>query len=114
MEERAATEDDSTRDDRVVMTFTVRDARAVISRTLFALVDVELEIAGVTLIIHGVQARRTTGGSTAIELPMYRGADGTWRPAISLPAEVRGPLSDAVLEFLLEEGLARRRYEAGG
>jgi hypothetical protein len=37
--------------------------------------------------------------------------NGTWRPAIKLPDEVRAPPADAVLAFLLEEGLARRKFE---
>lgn len=97
-------------DDRAVVTFTVQDARPVNSKSLYALVDVELEIAGVALVIRGIQARHAPGGGTSVELPTYKAADGTWRPAIALPEETRGPLADAVLAFLLEEGLAKQRY----
>ena len=41
----------------------------------------------------------------------FKDADGIWRPAIRLPDEVRGPLANAVLTFLMEEGLAKRRLE---
>jgi hypothetical protein len=29
-----------------------------------------------------------------IELPQFRDASGVWRPAITLPEEVRGPIGD--------------------
>jgi hypothetical protein len=34
------------------------------------------------------------------------------RPAIQMPEEVCRPLADTVLAFLVEEGLARPRFEA--
>ena len=92
---------------------TVTNARPVASKSLFALVDVEMRIAGVVFEILGVQARRTPNG-TAVELPAVRDAGGTWRPAIRLPQELRGPLADAVLQFLVDEGLARPRFAAAG
>ena len=66
------------------VSFTVTNARAVDSKTLFALVDVEMRIAEVAFEILGVQARRGPGG-TAIELPAVRDPGGVWRPAIRLP-----------------------------
>ncbi len=96
------------------MTFTVRDARAVESKTLYALLDVDVEIAGVVLVICGVQTRRVPQGGTSVHLPTYKGADGIWHPAIRLPAAARAPLADAVLTFLMEEGLAKPRYGAAG
>lgn len=90
---------------------TVTNARLVESKSLFALVDVEMRIAGVAFEILGVQARRMPNG-TAIELPAFKDTGGTWRPAIRLPPELRGPLADAVLQFLLDEGLARPRFAA--
>ena len=101
---------DDTRTDRAVVTFTVTNARAVSSKSLFALVDVEMEIAGVCFTILGVQARNAPNGCTSTHLPTYRDADGVWRPSIRLPDEVHDLLGDAVLNFLVEEGLARRKY----
>jgi stage V sporulation protein G len=95
----------------VTITFIVRNARPVDSKTLFALVDVEVQIAGIAFDIMGVQARRLPDGGSSICLPTFKDEGGTWRPAIRLPDEVRGPLADAVLTFLLEEGLARRKFE---
>jgi len=43
--------------DTALVTFTVVNARAVTSKSLFALVDVEMQIAGVGFAILGVQAR---------------------------------------------------------
>jgi hypothetical protein len=93
------------------LTFIVHNARAINSKALFAMVDVEVQIAGVTIDIVGVQARRLLDGGTSVSLPTFKDEGGVWRPAIRLPEEVRGPLADAVLGFLLDEGLARRKFE---
>ena len=60
--------------------------------------------------ILGIQARREPDGRTSVRLPTYKDAAGLWRPAIRLPPETHAPLADAVLAFLLEEGLARRKF----
>jgi len=97
--------------DTVSVTFTVSNARRIDSKILFALVDVEVQIAGVAFDIMGVQARRLPEGGTSVALPTFKDEGGIWRPAIKLPEEVRAPLADTVLAFLLEEGLARRKFE---
>ncbi len=93
-----------------VVTFTVSNARAIDSRSLFALVDVEVQAGGIVCSIRGVQARRIPDGGTSVHLPTYKDSNGTWQPAITMPEELRGPLADAVLQFLVEEGLARFKY----
>lgn len=93
--------------------FTIGNARPVNSKTLFALVDVEMRIAGVAFEILGVRARRPPAG-TVIELPALRDRGGTWRPAIRLPPELRAPLMEAVTAYLLETGLARPRFTGAG
>ena len=92
-----------------VVTFVVTNPRRIDSRKLFALVDVEMEIAGVSFVIQGVQARKVPAG-TSIHLPTYKDQDGAWQPAIRLPEELREPLAAAVLEFLVTSGLARPRF----
>jgi hypothetical protein len=76
------------------------------------LVDVEMQIAGVWFAILGVQARNAPNGRTSVHLPTYRDTNGTWRSSVRLPAELHEPLCDAVLEFLVDEGLARRKFDA--
>ncbi len=95
----------------VSVSFVVTNARSVDSKALFALVDVEMQITGVSFSIFGLQARRESDGKTSVRLPTFKDADGTWRPAIQVPDEVRGPLAEAVLTFLIDEGLAKRRFE---
>lgn len=89
---------------------TVSNSRPVDSKSLFALVDVEVEIGGVALMVRGVQARRTPEG-TAVMLPTYKDTDGSQRTAIVLPEEVKEPLFRAILAHLVDTGLAKPRYE---
>lgn len=96
--------------DTAVLTFVVSNARRIASKTLFAMVDVEVQLAGVAFLIQGVQARRLPQAGTSVHLPTFRDIDGGPKTAIILPDEVREPLTDAVLAFLVEEGLARPRY----
>src|SRR5205807_504905 len=78
---------------------------------LFALAAVEVDIDGVQIAIHGIRALHIADPvSTRIELPKFRGVNGEWQTAIILPEEVRGPIGDAVLDELLERGLAKRRF----
>ena len=97
--------------DTAPVRLTVSNARRVDSKSVSALVDVAVEVAGVEFSIFGVQARREPGEQTSVRLPTFKDANGTWQPAIQLPEEVRAPLAEAVLTFLVEEGLARRRFD---
>lgn len=108
-----ASDEEAADRDCETVSFTVGNARPVDSKTLFALVDVEMRIAGVAFEVLGVQARRTPAG-TSIELPAVRDQGGTWRPAIRLPPELRKPLTEAVTTYLLETGLARPRFASAG
>ena len=76
---------------------------------LFALAAVEVDIDGVPIEIHGIRAMHVPPAATRIELPTFRDAVGRSRAAIILPEEVRGPIGDAVLDRLVELGLAVRR-----
>ena len=78
---------------------------------LFAFASVEVDIDGIRVTIHGIQALRAAAPvGTRIELPKFRGPNGEWQTAITLPEEVRGPIGDAVLGELIERGLAKRRF----
>jgi stage V sporulation protein G len=97
--------------DCALVTFSVTNARAINSKFLFALVDVEMQVAGVCFAILGIQARNAPNGCTSVHLPTYRDTNGEWRSSVRIPDELREPLADAVLAFLVDEGLARRKYE---
>lgn len=91
------------------VTFTVANCQAMQTKTVYAFVDVEIVVAGVSFWIKGVQARHLPGGGTSVHLPTYRTPDGVWRSAVELPEEMTGALSDAVLEYLLDEEVAVRK-----
>jgi stage V sporulation protein G len=93
-------------------TITVRNLRAVQSRTVYALLDADIVIAGVVITVVGIQARHVPAGGTSVHLPTYRDSDGAWRAAVILPEEIREALSDAVLSFMVEEGVAKARVVA--
>jgi len=57
-----------------------------------------------------IRATRTATGATRIELPTFGDATGQSRAAIVLPEEIYGPIGDAVLEVLIERGIAKRRF----
>ena len=75
---------------------------------LLALADVEVLIDGVSIILHGVQVC-ATDQRTEVLLPKYRGADGTWMTAITLPDEVKGPMGEAVIAVGVEAGVLRKK-----
>lgn len=94
--------------DQATATISVIGLTPVRAGRLAALADVALILDGVELIIHGVQVR-ADDGSAAVTLPTYRGQDGQWKPAITLPEEIRQPMGDAVLAAGLEAGLLREK-----
>jgi stage V sporulation protein G len=87
----------------------VIEVHRVDSGKLFALATVEIDIDGVSMFVHGIQALRTEPAGTRIEYPKYRDASGVWRTAVTLPDEMKGPIGDAVLDVLVERGIAVRR-----
>ena len=90
------------------VTFTISDARVVNSKNLYALVDVEIDVAGIPFRILGVQIRHT-GHGLAVFLPTQRDFRGVWKPVVDMPQELLEPLSNSVMDFLAEEGLVQRR-----
>ncbi|GGF46423.1 hypothetical protein GCM10011611_61100 [Aliidongia dinghuensis] len=89
--------------------FTIGNCTPMQSKSVFAFVDVEIVICGVGFWIRGVQARHVAGGGTSIHLPTYRAPDGTWRAAVELPEDLVAPMADAVLAYLVDEGVAVRK-----
>jgi DNA-binding cell septation regulator SpoVG len=55
---------------------------------LLALASVEIEIAGVAFVVHGVRVIRTGPRSRGIAAPCYRVADGRLADAVTLPPEL--------------------------
>ena len=76
---------------------------------LFAIAAVEIDIDGVLIEIRGIRALHVPPAATRIELPTFRDAAGRSQAAVILPEEVRGPIGDAVLDQLVEIGLAVKR-----
>ena len=93
----------------LAVNFTVVNCEPLQSKTVFALVDIEMSVCGVEFSIRGVQARHLAGGGTSIHLPTYRAPDGSWRSAVELPPELVDSLSQAVLDYLLDVGVAVRK-----
>jgi stage V sporulation protein G len=90
---------------------TVLSVTPVHAGKLFALALVEVDIDGVQITIHSIRAVHVADPvGTRIELPQYRNPNGRWQTAITLPEEVRGPIGDAVLDTLIERGIAKRRF----
>lgn len=73
---------------------------------LLALADVEIVVAGVAFVLHGVQLRADTR-RTQVTLPRYRATDGEWRAAVTLPEELRGPVGDVVIAAGLDAGILK-------
>ena len=90
------------------VTFTIANPRTVNSKSLYALVDVEVQVAGLSFKIIGVQVRHGSSG-LSVSLPTPRDVNGAWKPVVEMPEELLRPLGNAVMEFLAEEGLAERR-----
>ena len=91
------------------VTFTVLNCQALQTKSIFALVDVEMSICGVCFSIRGIQARHLPGGGTSVHLPEYRSPAGSWRAAVQLPPELVEAVSQAVLDHLLDVGVAVRK-----
>ncbi len=57
------------------VTFTIANPRTVNSKSLYALVDVEVQVAGLSFVIVGVQIRHGSDGLSA-RLPTHRDVNG--------------------------------------
>lgn len=64
---------------------------------LIALAVVEIDVAGVVIVLQGVQAIRE-GAGIVIKPPHHRAADGKLRPSIGLPRSLSDALAAEVRE----------------
>lgn len=89
-----------TADETALVACRVHDITRVTHGHLLALASAEIDIDGVGFRLDGIQvvtARARGFPTVQVKLPTYRGADGLWHPAITLPPELERPLGDAVL-----------------
>jgi len=77
---------------------------------VYAVIAVELLIAGVAIELRGITARHVPGGGTAIYLPQHRTAAGEGRASVQLPPDLREKVCDEVLAHLVRTGVGRARY----
>jgi hypothetical protein len=100
--------DDTEHSPSSTVSITVLSVKPVKFGKIFALPSVEIDIDGVLAVIDGVRAIRVHPIGTRIDLPVFRYENGVWRRAITLPDEICGPIGRAVLDELVERGLAVR------
>ena len=93
-----------------LVSITVLSVTPLRAGRLFALASVGIDIDGIRIEVRGIRAMRAPTGATRVELPTFRDAAGQSRAAIVLPDEVHGPIGDAVIEALIERGLAKRQF----
>jgi hypothetical protein len=67
------------------------------SRRLLALAEIEIDIDGIVIGLHGVRVVDLGRCALGIEAPAWR-SGGVPQPAISLPAEQQAAIADAVLD----------------
>jgi len=98
--------DDTEHPSSSTVSITVLSVKPVKFGRIFALASVEVDLDGVLLVIHGVRAIRAQPMGTRIDLPVYRDENGVWQRAITLPEEISEAIGRAVLDELVERGLA--------
>jgi hypothetical protein len=87
---------------------TVLSIKPVKLGRMFALASVEIDIAGLVLVLHRVRALRLQPIGTLIDVPRFRDENGVWRHAVTLHDEISGPIGKAVFDELVVRGLAVR------
>ena len=90
------------------VSITVLSVTPAREKKLFAFASIEIDVDGVQIGVHGIRATHAGPEAAAIELPKFRDADGVWRTAITLPEEIYTPIARAVLDELVERGLAAK------
>lgn len=92
------------------VTITVLSVDPLEGKHVYAVIAVELTIAGVAIELRGITARHVSGGGTAVYLPQHRTVAGEWRASVQLPPDLREAVCDEVLDHLVRTGVGRARY----
>ncbi|WP_051948654.1 hypothetical protein [Methylosinus sp. PW1] len=74
------------------------------SDKLVAMAVVEVEIAGVVILLQGVKVVKRPGGGLACEAPCFRAPDGRWLPAAVLPPDLAEGLAAEVFAAMARDG----------
>lgn len=98
--------------DTVSVSATVLRVRRVEQGRLLALASVEILIAGVSFLVHGVRIIKTGPRSKGVAAPRCRLAGGALADAIELPPELSAAIAGVVLDEY--EALSRRPDNAQG
>ncbi|WP_159726165.1 hypothetical protein [Methylosinus sp. Ce-a6] len=78
--------------------------RVASSDKLVAMAVVEIEVAGVVILLQGVKAVKRPGGGLACEAPCFRAPDGRWLPAAILPPDLAEGLAAEVVAAMVRDG----------
>ena len=80
--------------DKASISITFHNLRPLAAKSIYALVDADLDISGVTIGIRDIQVRHKPGGGTSIHLPTHKDERGSLRASVTLPND----LSDAIAD----------------
>ena len=89
---------------------TVIDVQPLEAGKLFGLATDEIDIDGIIVAIHGIQAVQTQGAGIQIDPPKFRDAGGQWRTAVTLPDEIKKGIGQAVMDAMVERGISASRF----
>jgi hypothetical protein len=89
---------------QAALNYVVTNFRRINKRAELALVDVAMEVDGVSITICGVQVRLPAESPATIAMPTYRAMDRQPCAAIRLSDEVQAGLATAVLAYLRQHG----------
>ena len=85
--------------DSVPVAFTVSSVRRLAGAGhLLALATVTIDLAGVEMVLHGVQVLRTAAGQLRCQAPRFRAHTGAWEPAVTMPEELEAAIGREVLK----------------
>ena len=65
---------------------------------LVAMARVEVEIAGVVMVVQGFKITRRPDGALNCDLPTFKDVTGEWMPCITFPPELAAAIGAEILE----------------